>query len=76
MAQADSGEDPTPTAWTLVTEYFKCSAVRGRKWAIIPCPKVATMHVTDAYDAPFCAEHGMKVVKRLARGEKVMTGVV
>lgn len=76
MGRQEASGSPKPTAFTLVTEFFKCSAVKGRKWAIIPCSRDATMHITDAGDAPFCAEHGRLVLERLRKGDKVMTNVV
>lgn len=76
MSRMMAAEERPATAFTLVTEFFKCSAAKGRKQSIIPCSRDATMHITDAGDAPFCREHGELVLAKISKGEKVMTNVV
>jgi hypothetical protein len=53
-----------------VIGYFKCSYGRRQGWSVKACDEDATVHLTDAGGAPWCAEHGAKLLASLLKGKR------
>lgn len=64
-------EPNTLETWTT-KEYFKCSFGTVVGWSLKTCPEVATVHIRDGADAPWCPDHGSKVFAAFLRGGRAL----